>query len=122
MRTGYRKYDMWTVDRERDMVLFRRGGGHSMEAKDEDDCSFITVHGQYCCYTDRLAQSEARPEIAAVTRRISFRGDPGNAPDAATLIYIKNALQGNSRRYLFNLKHYQRCQLTLIDVRTSEAI
>jgi len=27
LRTGYSKYDAWTVDRERDMVLFRRGGG-----------------------------------------------------------------------------------------------
>lgn len=26
LRTGYSKYDTWTVDRERDMVLFRRGG------------------------------------------------------------------------------------------------
>jgi hypothetical protein len=100
-----------------------------METKDEDYWSFITVHGKYCCDTDRLAQSqagqdhgEARPGIVAVTRRISFRGEPGNAPDAATLMGIKDALQGNSRRYLLNLEHYQRCQLTLIDVRPGEEI
>jgi hypothetical protein len=122
LRTGYSKYDMWKVDRERDMVLFRRGGGHSMEAKDEEYFSFIAVHGEYCCDTDRLAQSKVRPGIVAVTRRIRFRGDPSNAPDAATLMCIKDALQENSRRYLFKLEHYQRCQLTLIDVRTGEEI
>lgn len=27
LRTGHTNYDQWTVDREREMVLFRRGGG-----------------------------------------------------------------------------------------------
>lgn len=26
LRTGYSKYDAWTVDREREMVLLHRGG------------------------------------------------------------------------------------------------
>ena len=33
LRTGYSKYDAWTVDRERDMVLFRRGGGTAWKPK-----------------------------------------------------------------------------------------
>lgn len=122
LRTGYSKYDAWTVDREHDMVLFRRGGGHSMEAKDEDYWSFINVNGEYCCDTDLISKSEVTPEIIAITRRIGFRGDPSNAPDAETLTCIKDALQENSRRYLFNLEHYKRCQLTLIDARTGKEI
>lgn len=83
---------------------------------------FITVDGEYRCDTDKVSKSEVTPEIVAITYWISFRGDPVNAPDAETLTCIKDALQENSRGYLFNLEHYKRCQLTLIDVRTGEEI
>lgn len=99
-------------DRVSDMVLFRRGGGYSMEAGDEAYCSLIAVHGQYCCDTDRLAQSEARPGIVAITHRIRSRRAPSHAPDAARKQQALPVQAGRDKR----------CQLSLIDARTGEEL
>lgn len=101
-------------DRVSDMVLFRRGGGHSMEAGDEAYCSLsiLAVHGQYCCDTDRLAQSEARPGIVAITHRIRSRRAPSHAPDAARKQQALPVQAGRDKR----------CQLSLIDARTGEEL
>jgi hypothetical protein len=101
---GFSKYDAWTVDREQEMVLFRRGGGHSMESKDEDYWTFIEGKGYYFCDTTLLSKAEVSSEEIAITRSIGFQtGEKLNDPDAETVGCIKEALQEYSRRYLFDL-------------------
>lgn len=82
LRTGHSKYDSWTIDRERDMVLFRRGGGNSMESKDEAYWSFIVADREHDVDTNRLEKSEVAPKEIAITYSVSFRGDPGRYPNA----------------------------------------
>ena len=38
LRTGYSKYDAWTVDREKDMVLLYVGGGRDLESANLGIC------------------------------------------------------------------------------------
>jgi hypothetical protein len=122
LRTGHSKYDQWTVDRERNMVLFRRGGGHSMESKDEDYWSFIVADREHYVDTEVLAKSEVTPEEIAITYSVSFRGDQSRYPDAQTIACIEQALQERGRTHLFDLDHHKRCHLTLIDATTGKEI
>lgn len=112
LRTGYSKYDAWTVDRERDMVLFRRGGGHDLDSANEDYWSFIDRKVSYSFTTWRLSESESSSEEMSITRQI---GLGSSQPDTETIACIKEALREHSRSLLFNLEHYKRVQLTLID-------
>lgn len=41
LRTGYSKYDAWTVDREREMVLLHRGGGTVWNLKTTTTGAFL---------------------------------------------------------------------------------
>lgn len=123
LRTGYSKFDTWTVDRERGMVLFRRGGGHSMESKDEDYWSFIDGKGYYLCDTTLLSKTVSLPDEIETTRSIGFqRGEKISDPNAETVAHIKEALREHQRAHLFNLEAYQRSRLTLIDAVTGKEI
>jgi hypothetical protein len=122
LRTGYGKFDRWTVDRERKMVLFRRGGGHSMEAHGEDYWSFVTSSGEVCADTELLSSRTAGEGLVEMTRAISFRGDPSKSPDADTLACIKEALSEYGRWNMFNPEGFERCDLKLIDARTKQVI
>lgn len=121
LRTGYSKYDAWTVDRERDMVLFRRGGGHSMESKDEDYWNFIDRKGKYYICTTLLSKSETAPEELAITRSFHhMTGGGDSVPHIETLGCIKEAL--SEYKDWGVISDYKRCQLTLIDVITGKEI
>ena len=123
LRKGYSKYDVWTIDRERDMVLVSRARGHSMEDKDKETWSFLDRKGGYFIGTERLSESEISPEEIAITRSFYYMTGGGDiTPDAETITGIKEALQEYSRSYMFNLEHYKRCRLTLIDARTKKEI
>lgn len=122
LHTGSSKFDMWTVDRDHDMVLFRRGGGHSIESKDEDYWSFLTLDKEYCCDTNFVSKPETKQTGLAITQSISFRGTPADAPSAATISCIKDALREYHRRHLFQLNYHNKCDLTLIDARTGKEI
>ncbi|MDP1896476.1 MAG: hypothetical protein Q8K43_01180 [Sulfurimicrobium sp.] len=105
----------WTVDREHDMVLFRRGSGRE-EGEGEDYWDFLDRKGKYSFTTYLLSKSGISLEEIAITRQIGFRLREGlNRPDTETIACIKEALKEYSRSYLFNLEHYKRAQLTLID-------
>ena len=120
LRTGYSKHDKWTVDRERDMVLFRRGGGHSLESHNEDYWSFIDTSGEYCCDTTLLSTRRMSQDEVAITRSIGFRGGTSNVPDAKALDCIKEALREYKDWGV--ISDYCRCKLTLIDAITGKEI
>ena len=122
LRTGHSKYDQWTVDREREMVLFRRGGGHSMESANEEYWSFVVADREHHVDTEVLAKSEVAPTEIAITYSVSFRGDPGLYPDARTIACLKEALRERSRRHLFDLEHYAHCHLKVTDATTGKEI
>lgn len=122
LHASHTGYTFWTVDRERNMVLRHMGGGHSMEAANEDYWSFITVSREYRIDTKLLAKAEISPDVIAMTRSISYRGVLSHYPEPEIIACIKEALQEYSRRYMFTLEHYKRCQLRLIDATTGKEI
>lgn len=104
----------WTVDRERDMVLFRRGGGHSLDSANEDYWTFIDRKGSYSFTTWLLSESKVSAEEIAITRQIGFQKCEGwSDPDAETIACIKEALREHKDYGV--ISDYKRCQLTLID-------
>ncbi|MDP2962142.1 MAG: hypothetical protein Q8N54_05230 [Sulfurimicrobium sp.] len=87
-----------------------------MESAGEDYWDFLDHKGKYSINTELLSKSEISPEEIAITRSFSYVIGPGRiAPDTETIACIKEALKEYSRSYLFNLEHYKRAQLTLID-------
>lgn len=125
LRTGYSKYDAWTVDREHDMVLQYVGGGREMESANLGIWEFIDRKGYYSFTTEQLEKHEPSPNEIAITYKFGrpFTGTPPYAlPDAETLRHIKEALQEYARRHLFNLEHYRQCQLTWVDAETGKGI
>ncbi len=104
----------WTVDRERDMVLFREGGGHSMDDYDREIWSFLDRNGVYSFGTTLLSQSEISSEEIALTRQIGFKSREGlSKPDTETIACIKEALREHKDYGV--ISDYKRCQLILID-------
>ena len=120
LRTGYSKYDAWTVDREKDMVLLYVGGGRDLESANLGIWKFIDCKGFYSFTTEQLDKNELSSSEVAITYKFGrpFTGtSPYSLSDAETLQNIKAALQEYARRYLFNLEHYKHCQLTWIDAK-----
>ena len=111
----------WTIDRERDMALVHRGGGHSMEDYNRENWSFLDRKGLYYIHTERLSQSVISPEEIAITRSIYFMiGGSDIVPDAETITCIKEAL--HEFKDYGVISDYKRCRLTLIDARTKKEI
>jgi hypothetical protein len=120
LNTGHSQFDRWTIDREREMVLFKDGSGHSLDSHTEDYWSFISSKAKYSCDTNLISKAEISSDEIAITRSISFRGDPANYPDAETLKCIEAAL----REYKdWGVKSdYKNCRLTLLSVLTGKEI
>ncbi len=100
----------WTLDHERDMVLFRSGGGHSMESAGEDYWGFIDRKGKYSFTTWILLESEISSEENAITRQIGLES---SQPDTETIACIKEALREYKDWGVSS--NYKRAQLTLLD-------
>jgi hypothetical protein len=100
----------WTVDRERDMVLFRSGGGHSLESAGEDYWGFLDRNRKYSFTTWLLSKSEISSEEIAITRQIGFES---SQPDAETISCIREALLEHKDWGV--ISDYEHAQLTLID-------
>ena len=116
LRKGHSRYDRWTADRERDMVLVHKGSGHEIEDANDTLWGFIDRKGMYLFSTETLS-SQRSTEERHLTYKLSHfvNGNDYSAPDRETISCIKDALQEYSRAYLFDLEHYKRCQLRLID-------
>jgi hypothetical protein len=101
LRTGHKKNDAWTVDRENNRVLKRTGRGHEVDDNDEEYWTFLDGEDRYSFTTKELNYSivsEGPPDKVAMTRDIEkFRGgDPYKGlPDAKTLTLIKEAFDAH---------------------------
>ncbi|MFZ5557166.1 MAG: hypothetical protein ACOZDY_10675 [Pseudomonadota bacterium] len=122
LRTGHSKHDKWTVDRERDMVLFYKGGGREIEEANHSLWAFVDRKGYYVFGTNRLSQTEISPEEIAIAYEMRgfWKGDRYSSPDNATIANIKEALREYKDWGV--VSDYKRCQLTLIDARTGKEI
>jgi hypothetical protein len=121
LNTGHTSRDSWTVDRERDMVLSRTGGGHSLDSYNEDYWSFLDHKGEYSITTRLVSKSEISPQEIAITRSFSYSLGPRVIePDAVTIACIKEAL--TEHKDWGRASDYKICKLTLIDSRTGKEI
>jgi len=119
LRMGFSKYDAWTVDRERDMVLVHLGFSRDYDGR--ENWSFLDRKGKYFLGTSLLAKSEISPEDIAITRTFHYVIGGGDiAPDAETIACIKEALREYKDWGV--ISDYKRCQLTLIDSRNGKEI
>ncbi|MEW5756027.1 MAG: hypothetical protein AB1810_06955 [Pseudomonadota bacterium] len=96
LRTGHKKDDAWTVDRENNRVLICSGRGRE-ESYDEEYWQYLDESGRYSFTTEKVHRSlvsEGPPKTVAVTRDIlHFRGGEAfkGLPDAETMQHIKEA-------------------------------
>ncbi len=121
LRTGYTPFDRWTVDRQNDMVLFKRGSGRFIESKDVEFWTFIDRKGQYDFETIKRAETEISKEEIALTRLIGFQIGKGiTEPDVESLAQVKDALR-EYKDYGY-LSDYLRCRLTLVSAATGKEI
>ncbi|MEW5756030.1 MAG: hypothetical protein AB1810_06970 [Pseudomonadota bacterium] len=73
LRTGYKKNDAWTVDRENNRVLICSGRGRE-EGYGEEYWQYLDESGRYSFTTEKVHRSlvsEGPPKTVAVTRDIS---------------------------------------------------
>jgi hypothetical protein len=120
LRTGFSKFDKWTVDRGRDMVLYRRAGGGPEHPK-ADYWSFINAEGEHQFQTDQLEKSSVSPDEIAITLSLARHGDGARFTDEL-LFSIKEALSENKRWHLFDPEAFKQCRLKLILRSTGQEI
>ena len=120
LNTGYSQFDRWTIDREREMVLFNDGSGHSLDSHTEDYWTFLNSKARHACDTNLISKAEISSEEIAITRSIGFRGDPANHPDAETLMCIKEALREYKDWGVSS--DFKTCRLTLLSAVTGKKI
>jgi hypothetical protein len=124
LRQGYSKFDTWTVDYERNVVLVHEGSGHEIEDADFDSWACIDRHGHYVFSTERLSHSQPTlNEVTATYRLVHFfSSERYSVPDMTSLGLVKEALREYIRRHLFNLEAFECSRLTLIDGKTGKEI
>ncbi|MDB5957909.1 hypothetical protein [Ramlibacter sp.] len=121
LKIGASDRNVWTIDRENDMVLVRQGGGHTIDSHNEDYWSFIDRKGYYYWTTYLLSQREISQDEVAITRSIAFQVGRGlSNPDAATTARIKEALCEYKDYGVAS--DYKRGLLILIDAVTGKEI
>ena len=99
LRTGHKKNDAWTVDRENNQVLFYSGCGHEIDDHDEEYWRYLDDNDRYSFSTkkiDRKVLAAGPPKKIAMTRDILYfmGGDLYKGiPDALVIQRIKEAFQ-----------------------------
>lgn len=94
-----------------------------MEDYNHEHWTFLDCKGMYSVNTILQSKLEISSEEIAITRLFTYvTGGSSIEPDAETITCIKEAMQEYSRSYMFNLEHYKRCRLTLIDGRNGKEI
>lgn len=124
LRTGFSKFDRWTIDREREMVMTHMGSGRELEDANHDLWGFIDCRGYYVFSTDLLSRAEVSPEKVAITYELKgfWQGARYAAPTAQTLANIRESLCEYGKWDMFNPEAFGSCQLTLIDAATGKEI
>lgn len=121
LKTGYSRWDLWTVDRDNDMVLCWRGGGHGQETHNIDYWSFIDREGEYSATTQLLSEVEISVDEIALTLSILFQTGKGlRDPGPMTIKCVKEAFR--EYKDLGAASRYTNCRLTMIDSATGEEI
>ncbi len=99
LRTGEKKDDAWTVNREKNRVLCRTGRGHEIDTHDEEYWGYIDNQKYYSFSTKKINRqliSRENPRKISLTRNIIhfWSGEPYcGLPDEQTLMQIKEAFQ-----------------------------
>ena len=125
LRTGYSKFDSWAVDRDREMVLIRMGGGRREIGDYNSDLWGWIDHGGYYVFSmEQVSRVEVSPQEVAITYRLKdfWQGERYSVPSTETIACIKEALHTDGTSYLFNPEAFKRCLLTLIDSATGQEI
>lgn len=118
LRTGHKKNDAWTVDRENNRVLKRTGRGHEIDDREEEYWTFLDGEDRYSFTTKELNYSlvsEGTPNKIAMTRDILCFRDGAiykGLPDTRTLKHIKEAFDEHGA-YCMASKN-DECQHTLL--------
>jgi hypothetical protein len=110
---GHSVYDMWTVDRENDMVLARTGRGHDADSANDEYWRFMDRKGVYAFSTTLLRSSAISDGVVHIERSIGFRALEGvdDQPDEASIVQIKHALE-EFKDYCV-LSKFRECELIL---------
>lgn len=99
LRTGHKKDDDWTVDRENNRVLCLTGRGHDIDTYDEEYWGYIDERKYYSFSTKKINRqliSKENPRKISLTRNIIhfWSGEPYcGLPDKQTFMQIKEAFQ-----------------------------
>lgn len=99
LRTGHKRDDDWTVDRENNRVLFRSGSGHEIDNYEEEYWRFLDGEDRYSFTTktiNRKVVDAGPPRKIALTRDILlFLGHPPfkGLPDDLVIQEIKSAFR-----------------------------
>jgi len=118
LRTGHKKNDAWTVDRENNRVLDRSGKGHEIDDHDEEYWEYLDGDECYGFTTKQLNYSlisDGLPIKIAVTRDILyFKGGDlyKGIPDALVIQRIKEAFQMYGAYCMASRE--DKCQHTLL--------
>lgn len=118
LRTGHKKNDAWTVDRESDRVLFFSGCGHEIDDHDEEYWQYLDANDRYSFTTkksNRKVIAAGPPKKIALTRDILYfwSGELySGLPDEQALQRIKEAFQAYGA-YCMSSKD-EECQHTLL--------
>ncbi len=120
LRISSSQFNRWTIDREREIILYRRGGG-GHEDPTTDYWSFLNADGEHQIVTEELERSPVSPDEIAVTLSLGLRGDLDRYTNEV-LICIKEAFSEYTRWHLFNPEAFKHCQLKLILRSTSQEL
>lgn len=150
LRVGHIKYDRWTIDHERELVLKHSGSGRELESAKQDYWEFIDCKGRYDFTTEELSRvvfvstdprqgtgapipqdfwefirledrDLAQAEVAITYKLLRFWGGNGcSLPDLDSILCIKQALCEYGRWWLFEPDALRGCQVTLIDGSTGK--
>lgn len=124
LNTGHSQFDAWTIDRERELILMFRGTGREVETANQESWVYLDATGKYSVYTDLLSKTEVSTHEIAITR--SLRGCVSSVgalvTTSETIACIKEAIREYSRIFLFNLEHFNKCQLILVDATSGKEI
>jgi hypothetical protein len=122
LNTGYTTHDMWTADREREMVLFIRGGRKELEDINRDTWRFLDSSGEYRITTECLNKTETTREVIAISYKILgiVKDEKIIKPNSETMARIKDALR--EQKDWGVISQYKDCQLSLVDGSTGKGI
>jgi hypothetical protein len=115
LKTGYSKFDNWTVDRQNNRVLNWSHSGRDFESRNDEGWDYIDSTGRYSFGTRLDSKEVLSPQEIAMTRTIYivWQGShTAGMPSKETWSHIKQALETTKDSGVRS--NYSTCKLTLI--------